>query len=422
MLEGILEILHYGIIMIFGIYLSAAFLGIRLNRKNVWILLGFSAVLGAVNAFFYIQFDVVFTEQIYPLIIHLPLCVFLIIFYKQKIVPTILAVFIAYLCCQLSNWVGILFLYITHLDLVYYYVRIITNVTALILLIYFVAAAITQLLQKPTKDIVIFGLIPFVYYVYDYAVTVYSNLFYSGGEVVTEFLGFMLCIFYVLFLCIYFKQYEEKKEIEQRNKTMELQRIQSEKEVEMMKRSEYAVAILRHDMRHFLTDIAGFIENDEKDRALSYIHEIVNTVDKTATKKYCSNRIINMILASYENTIKENGIDFLYTIQIPEKLAISDSDISSILSNGIENAVHAVSFLDEKSRKIKLDLHMNNDKLLISVKNTYAKEPKIVDGLPQAEENGHGFGTQSIRYVTEKLQGNCQFMVDKEYFILRIVL
>ena len=44
------------------------------------------------------------------------------------------------------------------------------------------------------------------------------------------------------------------------------------------------------------------------------------------------------------------------------------------------------------------------------------------DGLPVAKEEGHGFGSQSIRYVAEKLHGNCQFSVVDDRFVLRVVL
>lgn len=421
-MESIVEYLHYGTILVFGIYLSASFLGIQMNKKNSLILLAFSSVVGIINGVCFLLYGLVFTEQIYPIIVHLPLILFLTFFYKYRMISTILSVFVSYLCCQISNWIGILFLNITDLQWVYYSVRIIVDILVLNLLIYYVSNAVTQFLQKSTKEILIFGCIPFVYYVYDYITTVYTNLFYLERTVIIEFLSFMLCIFYVLFLMIYFKQYEEKEKMEQRNRILEMQRIQSEKDVERMKRSEYEISILRHDMRHFLNDIAGLVEIGEIDQALDYIHEIIDDVDKTATKKYCSNKIIDMILSSYENIMKENEIDFSYYIQIPEKLKFLDSDISSILSNGLENAVHATASLKKKERKIRLDMYINNDKLLISLKNTYGEKPKIEDGVLKAKEKGHGFGTQSIRYVTEKLKGNCQFIVDKEYFILRIVL
>jgi len=113
MFENILEILHYGVLMLFGIYLSAAFLGIRMNRENVLKLLGCSAVLGMINAVCYVMFGLEITEQVYPLIIHLPLIVFLKVIYKHKVISITLAVFVSYLCCQISNWVGVFFLYIT---------------------------------------------------------------------------------------------------------------------------------------------------------------------------------------------------------------------------------------------------------------------------------------------------------------------
>ena len=42
--------------------------------------------------------------------------------------------------------------------------------------------------------------------------------------------------------------------------------------------------------------------------------------------------------------------------------------------------------------------------------------------LPQTDETGHGFGTQSIRYVAEKLNGNCRFSAEKGMFVLQVVI
>ena len=65
---------------------------------------------------------------------------------------------------------------------------------------------------------------------------------------------------------------------------------------------------------------------------------------------------------------------------------------------------------------------MNGEKLLISVKNTFAEMPQIVAGMPLSQKAGHGFGTQSIRYITEKMNGNCQFTVKEDWFIVRVVV
>lgn len=45
--ENVLYILHNATTLLFGVYISAAFLGIRMDRRNVLTLLWFSAAVGA---------------------------------------------------------------------------------------------------------------------------------------------------------------------------------------------------------------------------------------------------------------------------------------------------------------------------------------------------------------------------------------
>ena len=422
MMDTVLGILHHALTLLFGVFISAAFLGIRMNRRNILILFAFSSAAGVVFVSSFVLFGATVTEQIYPLIIHIPLVLFLTLFYRYKAILAALSVLTAYLCCQISNWIGLLALNITHLDWVYFSVRIVTTVLVFIVLLRFVSDAAAQLMQKPTKALLIFGMLPFVYYLFDYLAKVYTGLLYSGSTVVVEFLAFALCVFYIPFLVVYFKQYEEKQESEQRSRILKMKQTQAEKEIEAFQQAQHAVSLLRHDMRHFLLNISAFIEEGENEKALAYIRQVIAAADKTATQKYCKNEIVNTILSSYERRIRENGIHFQYSIQIPERLSISDVNLTSILSNALENAVHAATMLEPEKREIRLDLRMNANKLLISIKNTCAETPKMVDGLPQSSKNGHGLGTQSIRYVTEKLNGNCQFTVQDHWFILRVIL
>ena len=390
MLESILAVLHNATTLLFGVYISAAFLGVRMNRHNVFTLLIFSGAVGIIYIAAYLGLGTEGTEKIYPLIIHLPLVLFLSRYYKYKPALSVLSVLTAYLCCQISKWVGLVAYAAMPQMWIYYAVRITVTVITFIILIRFVSDATAQLLQKPTRSLLILGLMPLVYYVFDYITGVYTTLLYSGREVVTEFLGFVLCIAYILFLFMYFKQYEEKREAELRNQLMEMKRTQSEKEIEAIKRSQYEISI--------------------------------PATDNTATQCYSKNEVVNLILSSYEEKIKAGGIEFKYSVQIPEELPYSEVDLTAILSNALENAIHAVKKLPPEKRYIELDLRMKENKLLISIKNTFAEAPELRDGLPVAKEEGHGFGSQSIRYVAEKLHGNCQFSVVDDRFVLRVVL
>ena len=174
---------------------------------------------------------------------------------------------------------------LTRQEWVYYSVRICVTIIVFILLVHYVSDITAQLLQKPARSLAILGFMPFVYYIFDYMTSKYTLLLYSGSKVVGEFLGFVLCITYLMFLFLYFKEYEANKEAEQRNQIMEMKRIQSEKELDAIRRSEHAVSILRHDMRHFLLSISSYIENNDNEKALEYINEVIHTSDKTVTDR-----------------------------------------------------------------------------------------------------------------------------------------
>ena len=175
-------------------------------------------------------------------------------------------------------------------------------------------------------------------------------------------------------------------------------------------------------MRHFLLNISAYIKNGESEKAQEYIDTVIASADKTVTRKYCRNEIVNIILSSHEEKIASEGIQFDYAVDIPDILPFSDVDITAILSNAVENAIKAVVKVRKEERIISLKLKMTGDKLLFSLKNRFSEEPVLVDGVPKAKLPGHGLGTQSIRYMTERLGGNCQFSVKDGWFVLQAIL
>lgn len=422
MLQLLLGMLNNSTLLLFGVFVSAAFLSIPFYKKNILVLLLFCIGVNALHIVCYVTIGLKATHWLYPVITHLPSVLLFCLHYKRKVLFSTFAVMSAYLCCQLSKWLSMLAFLLTGKLWVEYGIRAVITVLLGLLILRYFASSIAVILNKPIKTVLIFNILPAAYYVFDYIATVYTDLLYSGSEAVFEFLPFVLCVAYLIFSVVYFKEYEEKCEAERHNQLMEMRRSQSEKEIEAIKRSGYAVSLLRHDMRHFLNNISSYIENGDSDKAKAYIREIIASADQTAMQKYCDNEIVNMILSSYENEVREKGINFHHSIQIPAELPFSDVDFTSILSNGIENAIYAVSTLDPDKRTITLDLRMNDNKLLLSIKNPYAHKVEMIDGIPQSKETGHGLGTHSIKYITEKLNGNCQFMAQNGQFALRVVL
>ena len=419
MINTILEAIRYTLTLLFGIFVSTLFLDIKINKKNILIIFGFFYIDLALQAIFYFSKNISSVISLYPLITHLPLFLFFIFIFKKRIFPTLIAIASAYLCCQISNWTTI-------------FVSSFINGTADIIyslslflsfgfIVKFVYLPISQLLKKQSSELISFGIILIFYYIFDYVSTVYTQLLYVGNRITVEFTPFLLCICYFVFCTVYFKQYEEKQHIETNNKLMYMKQTQVEKEMTLMEENEKKIVLIRHDMRHFLNDIVNDLENNQNEHAIDYIHTLFDSLDQTVRKQYCLNNTINMIIASYENRIQEGNIDFHYQLSVPKKLAISDIDLTSILSNALENALKAV-LLVEDYRFIQLTIEEKCGKLLISVENNYLNEPIFVDGIPISKEKNHGFGSQSIVYTVDKLNGNCQFSVNNHRFILRIVI
>ena len=195
------------------------------------------------------------------------------------------------------------------------------------------------LFAKSDRELYILGAMPFVYYVFDYSTTKFSMLLYSGNKVVVEFLAFAMCISYVIFLFVYFQEYELKNSAEQYGQLTNMQLNSLHSEIEQVRSSEHRMKILRHDMRHHLAAIQTFISQQEPERALDYIQEINKQYDDTVIHSFCRNELLNSVLSIYQTRFAENQIVFDVQIQTSQTLCCSEMTFCAILSNLLENAI-----------------------------------------------------------------------------------
>lgn len=408
--------------MLFGIYISAFFLGVKRNRKNILTLFLVFSVEATLYMISFFLWGMTITDRLYAVIIHLPLILFLTLYYKYSAVSSCISVFSAYLCCQLSNWIGLLVLMITGEEWCYYAARIPITVIVFFLLCLFICRTTENIFTRDTRELYIIGFLPTVYYLFDYSFAKLSGLLYSGNKVVVEFMGFVFCISYLAFLIIYFREYEKKQEIEQYSNLMELQLLAVEKEVDQVKRSKEKLSILRHDMRHHLNVILSQLQNDNIRKAIDYIEEVSNSYDDTMITAYCKNEMINSVISIYHTRFTDRGITLNHDISVGEKLPCQETAICTILSNALENSMHALEEVTTGEKWVNLTISEKKDHLLIQIENRIVRTPKFVDGIPTSGKKGHGIGVKSIIYYVEQLNGQCHFSVTDHSFILRIIL
>lgn len=422
MLVDILLFIHNLTTMLFGIYISAFFLGVKQNRRNSLMLFLLFACEGIAYIVIFLLLGQTTTDHLYTVIVHLPLILFLTRYYKYPVIPSCISVFSAYLCCQLSNWTGLLVLMITGEQWCYCVARILTTLIAFILLCKFVCRTTEIIFSRGTWELYIIGLLPTVYYMFDYAFTKLSDLLYSGNKTVVEFMGFVFCITYFSFLFVYFREYEKQQESKQYSNLMEVHLLSIENEIEQVKRSKQKLSILRHDMRHHLNIIQTLLQNDNKKKAMDYIEEIGDLYDDTMITAFCKNETINSVISIYHARFADRNITLNCHISVGETLPCPDTAICAILSNALENSMHALAEMDMGKKWANLTISEKANHLLLQIENPIVKIPTFIDGIPTSGKKGHGIGVKSIVYYVEQLNGQCHFSLAENAFVLRIII
>ena len=421
MAESVLILLYGAVVLLFGITLSAAFAGIRVIRKNVMAFLGLYLFCGLVQIAASAFLSEAYVWKLYPVIVHLPL-ILLLCFFCRKTLPTALAsVFTAYLFCQPSKWAGVLVLQLTGSSLWEYGVRLTVLAAVGCVCLIYVASSLSEIFNKDRRSVCIFGIVPAVYYVFDYATVIYSDLWVRSNPAVMEFLPLFLAFTYTAFCLVYYREYEQKADAQRNEEIMRITARQQAKELVAVKRSEQEIRLLRHDMRLLLSSIALSIENGDAEKARALIAAYTDSINQTRVERFCANDAVNYVLSDYAGRCKAEEIPYTCKIEL-NALPVDEIAFCSILSNALDNALNAQKALPAEKRSIRVMIKISSGKLLLSVKNPVEQNVIFADGLPVTGKRGHGYGTQSIRYTTEKLGGNCQFCVQDGIFILRIVL
>lgn len=421
MIETIMFFIHGACLLVFGVILSAALTRIELSKKNICILLAFVFVCGILQIAAMLIGGESGIWMIYPLITHLPLVLLFTLGYKKRLSSSLAAVLTAYLLCQPANWCGLVIEQVIGSEALDIAIQCLVLAAVAAVTIKYLAPYLSEIFNKETRDICIFASMPAVYYVFDYGTGIYSDLWTENNRIASEFLALFLGIAFVVFCVVYQREYEEKVDVERRNQIISITAKQRMREMEAVKRSEQEIKILRHDMRLHLSSIALCIDNGEIEKAKELIDAYSTHIDGTMIKRYCSNEMINYIFSDYASKFEDANISFEHSVEIG-KIQTDEMLFASIVSNALDNALNAQMKLPEDVREVDITLKEANGKLMMSVENPVAVVPEFIDGMPVSRKEGHGYGTQSIKYTSERLGGNCRFEMKDKKFITRVII
>lgn len=419
---NLLTLLNGTAVAIFGMILSASFCDVVWNRRRYITLIGSMIGLLALQGIVFYFMESTMVRYLYPVITHFPLIIILYLFTKQRLwaAGSVLA---AYLCCQVRRWVALLVTAILQGDaMTQGIVELIITLPLLLLLMKYISPAVRSISYGGTWVQSQFCLIPAIYYIFDYATQIYTDLMTEGTPVVAEFMSFVCSVAYLVFILRSSEEKWIRNQLELTQDSLNLQITQSVREIETLRKSQEKTREYRHDMRHHMQYLSCCIENNKLEHAQEYIQKICSEIEANKVMVFCENEAANLIFSAFTGRAKEQNVPIIIKAQIPKNIHILESDLCVLLSNALENALHACQNLKEKGieGKIEVSAFEKNKKLFLQFINSCDSDITFVQGIPVTSQPDHGIGVRSICALVERYEGIYTFEVIEDRFVLRV--
>ncbi|MDR2106610.1 MAG: GHKL domain-containing protein [Coriobacteriales bacterium] len=186
-----------------------------------------------------------------------------------------------------------------------------------------------------------------------------------------------------------------------------------------LSRSTEEVRALRHDLRHQLQAIRGYLQKDNVTGALGYVDAISGTIPEIADKLLCDNFAVNAVAVHYLDKAMEAHIQTDLRLVVPEDLGqIHDNDMSIIVGNLFENAIEACLFVDEDKRFIRMSSKVVKKRLTLVIDNSFDGTYTEKGGeFYSRKRQGKGVGISSVRAVVERYGGSLKYEVANGVFM-----
>ncbi len=425
MLDNLLLLFRSGIALVFGIAVALLFAGVykyKTSQLAITLFFIFSLLIQIIS---WQMFGLKITMQLYPFITHIPSIMFLTLYFKRPWLISIGSVLTSYLCCQILRWVGSLARAIfenSAADHIGYFVAM---CVVYFILKRYIVSSVTQLMERSRRSCLLFSAVPFLYYLFDYATTIYTDILYTGARWAVQFTPSVICTFYLMFVLQYFNE-SQKQEIAQRERDLSASQLKQAKlELDTMRQAHNNTVLYRHDMRHHLSLIGGFAADGDLQKIKEYLANTEAAIDALTPVRYCENDTVNLILSSFDARAKKAGVMLQVNVNLPAELGMNDTELCSLLSNALENAIHAAAMVEEeKLRKVYIYATITGNKLILSTENAYMGTLEMEGELPKLKnsKDGHGFGIKSMVSIVEHHGGLYSFDIEGGIFILRLML
>ncbi len=189
--------------------------------------------------------------------------------------------------------------------------------------------------------------------------------------------------------------------------------------------SKDAMAVVNqhyHDMKHQINALAN-MENDEKRRGI--LSEMENDIATYDAVVRTGNDLLDTVLTEKKLICHSKEIRMSCMADGEQLKFMDEIDLYTLLGNALDNAIEAnEKIADVAKRWISIQIQNKKGIILVEIVNPFVGSIKLKNGLPitsKGDKLSHGYGTQSIRSIVEKYNGQMTIKTENDKYLLRII-
>jgi hypothetical protein len=168
--------------------------------------------------------------------------------------------------------------------------------------------------------------------------------------------------------------------------------------------------IMRHDMRHQLLAIEGYLQRGDDAGAMAYCRDLHTSIGSGTDVSYCENLAVNALVQHYAARLQAAGAEPDFKLAIPARCgSIEDSDLCVLAGNLLENALEGISRCGDgpSPPHFAANAHIQGDYLVLQVQNSYCGKARVEAGRFISDKNGQpGIGLASVEALCAKYAGS----------------
>ena len=178
---------------------------------------------------------------------------------------------------------------------------------------------------------------------------------------------------------------------------------------------------MRHDRRHFEALLQTLLQDGKTQEALDCLNERLKQ-EPHSVKRYCENTTLNAAITHYLSMAEKENIKVNISANIPANLNVDEMQLAIVISNLIENAIHACEKVPESERRIDITARYKSQ-LLFEITNSCAEEVRLdEEGHPFNTEEEHGIGTRSVLNFINQTDSDIRYIAEEKTFKVRMLI